>query len=304
MNNTAELLGKLVSTEALGTIGKTAKVSKNDVQKVLTNALPMLIVGMKNNASTEEGAAALTKALSDHAADNTDDVAAFLKNADVEDGQKILAHILGDEQENVQKTIATRAGISKNKTKLILAIAAPLLLSLLGQSNDNSSSAGVGNLLGALLGGGNNGLGGILLNSLLGSGSNNNSLGGALLGSLLGGNQPQQQNTTPDLGTALLGSLLGGNNQSQQQNNTPDLGSALLGSILGSNSQPQQQDNTPDLGSALLGSILGGNEPQQQQQNNNLAGELVGTLLGNDNSSNSGLGGALLGALLGNRDNN
>jgi len=272
MNNTAELLGKLISKEALGTIGKTAKVSKNDVQNVLANALPVLLVGMQNNVSTEDGAASLTKALTDHAANSTDDITAFLQNADVEDGQKILTHILGDEKDAVQKAVASRAGVSKNKTGLILAIAAPLLLSLLGQSNDNSSNAGIGNLLGALLGH-NNGLGGVLLSSLLGGG-NHNSLGGALLGSLLGGNQQQQQSN--NLGGALLGSLLG-SNQQQQQNNTPDLGGALLGSLLGANQQ-QQQNNTPDLGDALLGSLLGGN--QQQSNSSGLGDALLGTLLG------------------------
>lgn len=254
MNNTVELLSKLVSTEALGTIGKSAKVSKNDVQKVLTNALPVLLVGMQNNASTEDGAASLTKALSDHAADSTDDVASFLQNANVEDGQKILAHILGNEKDDVQKAVATRAGVSKNKTGLILAIAAPLLLSLLGQSNDNSSSSGIGNLLGALLGNNNNSLGGVLLSSLLGGGSSNNSLGGALLGSLLGGGQTQQQNTSNDLGSALLGSILGGSNNSVNDNDS-SLGGELVGTLLGNNSS--NNNSGSDLGSALLGALLG-----------------------------------------------
>ena len=109
MSNTIELLSKLVSTEALDTIGKSAKVSKKDVGNVLSTALPVLLTGMQNNSSTKAGAASLEQALADHAKADTSDVASFLKNADVEDGQKILAHVLGNENEDVQKAIAERA---------------------------------------------------------------------------------------------------------------------------------------------------------------------------------------------------
>lgn len=276
MSNTAALLSKLVSTEALSTIGKTAKVSKNDVQKVLTNALPVLLTGMQNNAGTKEGAQSLTQALTAHAADNTDDITAFLQNADAEDGKKILAHILGDENEAVQKAVATRAGVSKNKTSLILAIAAPLLLSLLGQSNDNSSSAGIGNLIGSLLGTGNSnsGLGGVLLSSLLGGNSNsNNGLGGALLGSLLGGNDNDNSNS---LGGALLGSLLGGNDSSEDTNDNP--AGELVGTLLGNDNS----NSGSDLGGALLGSLLGGNS-SSDDNGSDLGGALLGALLGSKN---------------------
>ena len=120
---------------------------------------------MQKNASTPGGAEALAKALGDHAG-NAGNIINNLKGADLIDGSKILGHIFGGNLTNVLGGISKQTGVASNAVNNILASIAPSLLALLGKQNGNSGAAGVGGLLGALLGGGQSqstgGLGSIL----------------------------------------------------------------------------------------------------------------------------------------------
>ena len=92
MNLTDLLSGSVISSIA----GQTG-TSEKDTQNVLANALPALVGAMAQNASTEDGANSLAKALDDHT--SSKGLASLLQNVDTEDGAKILTKILGGETE-------------------------------------------------------------------------------------------------------------------------------------------------------------------------------------------------------------
>ncbi len=176
-------IGELLSGDGLGAISKRTRVKTADVAKVLSEGIPSMISGMMNNASTDAGADSLSAALSDHSKDSTDDIAGFLKSADLKDGKKILGHIFGEDQAATVAGISKASGVSKGKATSILAIVAPLLLSILGtQQQTQQSGLSLGGLLGGLLGGGQQSG-----SSALGG------LGAGLLGSLLSGNGQQEE---------------------------------------------------------------------------------------------------------------
>ena len=125
MNLTDLLSGSVISSIA----GQTG-TSEKDTQNVLANALPALVGAMAQNASTEDGANSLAKALDDHT--SSKGLASLLQNVDTEDGAKILTKILGGETETVRNAVAKKSGASKVDTSKILAMAAPLLLAALG----------------------------------------------------------------------------------------------------------------------------------------------------------------------------
>lgn len=215
-------IGALLSGGGVKAIASRVKVKQADVAKVLSAGIPALLSGMHDNASEAAGEASLRGALADHGKDDTRDVAAFLKGADLKDGKKILGHVLGDNKNALIRKISDETGVTKAKTTSILAIAAPLLLALLAKKN-----GGILNLLGGLLGlGGSSGAGAINL----GGGSNQSSASGGLLGGLLGG-----------------GSLMSG------------LGSSLLGSLMGS-SEPEEEETSSSGGllSGFLNLFRGG----------------------------------------------
>ena len=119
--------------------------------------------------------------------------------------------------------ISKATGVTKGKTTTILALAAPLLLSLLGSQNSGSGSGLLG-MLGGLLGG---------------QTAQAQPQSSGLLGSLLGGSA----NSSASLASGLFSSLLGGGGQAQpQQPNTIQLVE-----------QPQQQEQQS---SGLLDSFL------------------------------------------------
>ena len=148
-------IASLLSGNGISTIAKTVGAKEENVQSAVGAALPALISGMQKNVSTESGASSLAKALSDHSGDSTSNVASFLKNVDLSDGAKIVSHILGGSKTSTTSAIAKQSGLTSSKVSQILSMIAPLLLSLIGKKNTggDSSSAGLGSLLGGILGG-------------------------------------------------------------------------------------------------------------------------------------------------------
>jgi hypothetical protein len=147
------ILGALTGNDAVGAIADNLKLDSKQVSSVITSALPSLLGAMQKNASTTSGAEALSKALGDHAG-NAGNIINNLKVTDLTDGSKILGHIFGGNLGNVLGGISKQTGVSTNSVGNILAAIAPSLLALLGKQNGNAGAAGLGGLLGALLGGG------------------------------------------------------------------------------------------------------------------------------------------------------
>lgn len=160
----SSLIGTLMSADSLQSVGKTSKTDSKSVQSVLGAALP----GLLSSAQAQSGdeATGFAEALLSHSKADTSDIASFLGKVDMEDGGKIVNHLLSGD---AVADISRKAGVSKKDTTNILSAAAPLLMSLLGQqtvssaSDSNASAIGavasallqnadVGSLLGGLLG--------------------------------------------------------------------------------------------------------------------------------------------------------
>ncbi len=282
---TMNSIGSLLSGRGVSAISKRTRVPARDVAKVLSVGIPTMLSGMKKNVSTAEGEASLSGALRDHSVADVSDMGAFMKGADLKDGKKILGHVLGSNQQTVVDQISRASGVTKGKTTTILALVAPLLLSLLGgQQNQSGSSFN---------------LPALLLSMLLGGGQQPVQQQPSLLGSLLGGQtQPVQQPVQQQ--PSLLGSLFGGGQQVQQPVQQPaQQSSGLLGSLFGGAQQSQggdfvlsqkpeqqvqqqsvQQVNAAQQQQSLLQALLGGQtqvqpEPVQEEQSSGLLDGLL-----------------------------
>ena len=226
MSFSEDLIGKMLGKESLRTIGEKAGVSSEKTQEVMTAALPLLLEKMKRNASDTAGAESLSRALRSHSGDDISDPVAFLKKTDMEDGAKIVCHVLGEDTKKVQSSMARSTGLKNSQVSSILSMAAPLLLSAVG--GEAASQNASGSQLGSLLGG------------ILGSGSSSGG-GSGLLGSLLGGS-----------GSGLLNSMFG--SSSSSSSDSSGLGGSLLSGLFSSVSDTSAND---DDGSDLLGTIFG-----------------------------------------------
>ncbi|CAM1367198.1 conserved hypothetical protein [Tenacibaculum litoreum] len=199
--------GKAIISGVAGSTGQDT----NKTSSVLTMALPVLMKAMQRNAATPQGAESLKSALNKHDGgilDNLGDLFNGGVNSDVlQDGNKILGHVLGSKQQGVEKVIGQKAGMDTSAVADILKTAAPILMGLLGKQSrqENINSAGdLNGLLGGLLGGNSAQKEQSFLEQILdadGDGSIVDDVAGMILGNV--GNSQQKSG-------GLLGGLLGG----------------------------------------------------------------------------------------------
>ncbi|RKE95274.1 DUF937 domain-containing protein [Ichthyenterobacterium magnum] len=149
-------LGKTIISGVAGSTGQ----DQNKTGALLSMALPVLMQGMKRNASTPQGAEGLMGALNKHDGSILDNLDGFfgggVDDDAVNDGGKILGHVLGNKQQGVEKILSQKSGIDMASVGNILKVAAPILMGVLGKQTKQQqvqSPSGIENVLGGLLGG-------------------------------------------------------------------------------------------------------------------------------------------------------
>ena len=162
---------------------------------------------MKRNAATPQGAEGLMNALSNkHDGSLLDNLGGLFSggvdSSILDDGSKILGHVLGSKQQAVTSTLGAKTGMDANSVAQILKVAAPILMSVLGnqaKQQNVSSANGLEGLLGGLLGGSSAKNEQSFLESILDA-NGDGSIIDDVAGMVLGGNKKQGG----------LGGLLGG----------------------------------------------------------------------------------------------
>ena len=159
MSGILDLLNSDLGKTIISGVSQNSGQPQDKTSNLLTMALPVLMQAMKRNASTQEGAQGLLGALDNkHDGSILDNIGDLFKggvNSDVvTDGGKILGHVLGGRQQNVERELSSRSGIDAGSVANILKVAAPILMGVLGKQKreQNVSNAGdLGGLLGGLL---------------------------------------------------------------------------------------------------------------------------------------------------------
>ena len=132
MDLVSTIVKSLTSNSSLGALAGKVGVDADQIEKAISSAVPSLIGSMTKNASTTAGAKSLMGALSQHEDDR--DVSSQLKDADEEDGGKIIGKIMGDDKDDFISSIAKKAGINVGQSNQILSSIAPSLLSTISSA--------------------------------------------------------------------------------------------------------------------------------------------------------------------------
>lgn len=161
-----DLLGQQQGNQAIEAISGQVGADNSMVNTAIQMALPALINGLANNASTPQGAESLNTALDQDHSDGS-----VLSNLGglgslIFGGQQaapppaanaggILGHILGGNQNAVAQDVSQKSGLDVGQVAQILMMLAPIVMSYLGQQKQqqNVGADGLGGLLGGLLGG-------------------------------------------------------------------------------------------------------------------------------------------------------
>lgn len=145
--------GQLMDQRSLKKLSQTVGAEPGQVDQLAKIGIPALMKALGQNASTPEGAAALDKALEQHEDDGVDNLDRYLNRVDMDEGTKILKHILSDKKDSVQQNLASQTGLKNDQVSILLAQLAPLVLGALGQQKkqQNLDASGVSNLLNGVL---------------------------------------------------------------------------------------------------------------------------------------------------------
>lgn len=162
MSGLLDLLGSPMGKQLIsGVAGQTGN-SIDQTGSVLTMALPLLMGAMKKNASTPKGAEGLMSALSNkHDGSILNNLGSLfgggIDQSVKDDGAGILSHVLGGKQAQVENALSKKSGMDVSSIATILQVAAPILMGMIGQQKQQrnvSDASGIQNLLGGMMGGG------------------------------------------------------------------------------------------------------------------------------------------------------
>ena len=172
MSGILDLINSDLGKQIIGNISNQVGTSEGETSSVLTSALPQLVNAMQNNASSADGASGLLGALmSGKHGGLLDNIGGLLGGGlDTEDGGKILGHVLGGNQSELENNLSLSSGVPTDKIGSILKMAAPLLMAFLANKAKDSNvqnGSDLGGLLGGLLGGSGASAGGSVLTSVL-----------------------------------------------------------------------------------------------------------------------------------------
>ncbi len=152
MDALTQLLMQQLSGGGLSQISQQIGADEQTTGSALSTAMPLLVSALANNASKPEGAQALHQALAeDHDGSILNNVQGFLSDPQAANGAGILGHILGGQQPAVTQGLAQSTGLDSGQVGQLLQIAAPLLMGVLGQQQQQQGLDPGG--LSALLGG-------------------------------------------------------------------------------------------------------------------------------------------------------
>ena len=128
--------GAMTSQSTVNTLSEKSGASNAQIRKLLLLALPLIIKAMTKNASSQNGASSLLSALTQHK--STASLDAQVKEADEEDGAKIIGHILGGNSQSVMNSLASQSGMNSSQVSSVLANIAPALLSGVSAAKDTA----------------------------------------------------------------------------------------------------------------------------------------------------------------------
>ena len=141
-------LTEVVASQLTQQASQKTGLNQDLTAKLMPMAMAALMGGLKKNASDPRGAEALSNALNRHDGSLLNNLSSLGQDDVLQDGQKILGHILGGKQRQTEQALARSAGVDSNQIGQLLAMAAPAVLASLGRAKrerglDASALAGL-----------------------------------------------------------------------------------------------------------------------------------------------------------------
>lgn len=160
MSTILEMLNSDLGQKIIKGASSQTNAPQDKTSKVISMAMPLLLVAMKKNASESSGAKSLLNALqTKHDGSIINNIDSYFQGGvnqeDLNDGEGILNHVLGSKKAQMENALSQKSGLDSNSVAQILKVAAPIVIGMLGKeaknsnvTNENSLTDILGNLIG------------------------------------------------------------------------------------------------------------------------------------------------------------
>lgn len=151
MSSMIESILGMLSGDAINNISKQVDAPKEKTRQALPDVVALLTAALANNSAKKEGAADLANALKkDHDGSILNDLSGFIDHYQEGEGNGILKHVLGNNRNTVEQSLAKKNGLDADAIGKLMTIAAPLIMGALGrnQKQEGFNLGSLTNLLG------------------------------------------------------------------------------------------------------------------------------------------------------------
>ena len=129
------ILDNALNSDTIRRISRQLGESEEMTIGAIQAALPMLLGGLANSASSQSGASSLLAALDrDHDGSVLDDLQGFLDDYLSGRGAGILSHIFGAQEGAVERGVSNASGLDLRKVGPLLLMLAPIVMGALGRA--------------------------------------------------------------------------------------------------------------------------------------------------------------------------
>jgi hypothetical protein len=150
----------ILSRIPLADLANRLGVDEGTAEEATRQALPALLGGIQANTADPGGAESFASAVRQHDNDLVEG-GVNLDGVDEKDGERIVGHVFGDQQQQVVQQLGTTGGSSTTQDLMgkLLPILAPIVMAYLakrlggGAAAGGQQQGGIGDLLGSILGG-------------------------------------------------------------------------------------------------------------------------------------------------------
>ncbi len=149
-----QLLAGPMGQQVTEMVSQQLGINAEQAQSAINFAVPTLLNGLAKNTQTQQGADALFNAVTtDHSGSGLGNLMGLIQSGLGGDGAGILGHILGGSQPGVQNAVSQVAGIDPQQAGNLLQMVAPILMSVLGntQQSQGLDAGGLAGLLGNIV---------------------------------------------------------------------------------------------------------------------------------------------------------
>lgn len=194
-NSILDMLEQHLGPDTIASMSQQLGASPADTSSAISAAIPVLLSGLQQNASSPQGAASLDAALGAHDGSILDNLGSLTGGLGGGIGGAILSHILGKKQGPVEEGVSRASGMNPQQVTQLLMMLAPIVMGVLGRMKKQQG------------------------------------LNPAQLPEVLGESQKQIETQNPSLGG--LGSILDGNHDGQIADDVMRIGTSMLGGLFG-----------------------------------------------------------------------